>query len=121
MPKSSTHESLLDAIRVVLSGERYFHPFAASVGQYYRKEESAERSLFQEFTDREQEVFSLSAKGYTSREIGEKLIISPKTVDTYRQRAFEKLDIEHRSDWFVLRQGWAFWMISRILKNNFNH
>lgn len=108
VPKSSTHESLLDAIRSVFNGARYLHPLAANVlVDNYRKEESAERSLFQELTEREQEVFSLSAKGFTSREIGEKLIISPKTVDTYRQRAFEKLDIEHRSELvrFALRLG----------------
>ena len=99
VPKSSTHVSLLDAIRVVHSGERYLHPLAASaLVQSYRKEESAEKLLFQQLTGREQEVIQLSVKGYTSREIGEMLIISPKTVDTYRQRAFEKLSIEHRSD-----------------------
>lgn len=99
VPKSSTHISLIDAIRVVQTGERYLHPLAASaLMQSYVDEESDEKLRFQELTNREQEVIRLSVKGFTSREIGEKLIISPKTVDTYRQRAFEKLGIDHRSD-----------------------
>jgi two-component system response regulator NreC len=45
--------------------------------------------------------------GFTSREIGEKLALSPKTVDTYRERAMQKLQIESRSDIirFALRAG----------------
>lgn len=99
VPKSSTHESLLDAIRIVHSGERYLHPLAASaLVDNLIKEKSSDEQLYHELTSREQEVIRLSAMGYNSREIGEQLIISPKTVDTYRQRAFDKLGIEHRSE-----------------------
>lgn len=99
VPKSSTHESLLDAIRTVHAGERYLHPLAANaLVETYIDEESSEEQLYQDLTEREQEVLRLSARGFTSREIGEKLIISPKTVDTYRQRAFDKLGIEHRNE-----------------------
>jgi DNA-binding NarL/FixJ family response regulator len=108
VPKSSTHESLLDAIRVVHSGERYLHPQAANaLVDNYREEESMEAMLFRDLTEREQDVFRLSAQGYTSREIGERLVISPKTVDTHRQRAYEKLGIEHRSELvrFALKLG----------------
>lgn len=99
VPKSSTHVSLLDAIRVVHSGERYIHPVAASaLYEAYFDEDTDDKQSFAQLTDREQQVVRLSVMGYNSREIGEKLIISPKTVDTYRQRALEKLGIEHRSD-----------------------
>jgi two-component system response regulator NreC len=49
----------------------------------------------------------LTAQGYIGREIGDQLMLSPKTVETYRQRAFEKLGLEHRSDLirFALRAG----------------
>ena len=99
VPKSSTHESLLDAIQMVQTGERYLHPLAATaLVKTYTAEAGSAEQRYQDLTEREQEVIQLAAMGYTSREIGEKLIISPKTVDTYRQRAFEKLGIEHRSD-----------------------
>lgn len=47
---------------------------------------------------REQEVLALTAEGFSAREIGEKLFISPKTVDTYRSRIMEKLGLSHRSE-----------------------
>lgn len=107
IPKSSTHTSLLQAIRVVLTGERYLHPKAATALMETFADKPSEPALFEALSEREQEVLQLSAMGYTSREIGEKLFISPKTADTYRQRAMEKLALEHRSDLikFALRAG----------------
>lgn len=107
VPKSATHTSLLQAIRVVLSGERYLHPTVAASLMASLAEQPAEPALFASLSEREQEVLKLSALGYTSREIGEKLFISPKTADTYRQRAMDKLGLEHRSDLvkFALRAG----------------
>lgn len=107
IPKSSTHTSLLQAIRVVLSGERFLHPKAttALVGTFTDK--PSEPARFESLSEREQDVLRLTALGYTSREIGDKLFISSKTVETYRQRAMEKLELEHRSDLirFALRAG----------------
>ena len=47
------------------------------------------------------------ASGFTAPEIGEKLFISPKTVDTYKQRISEKLGLAHRSEYvqFALKLG----------------
>jgi DNA-binding CsgD family transcriptional regulator len=58
-------------------------------------------------TDREQNVLRYVARGYSAPEIGEKLFISPKTVDTYKQRINEKLGLAHRSDYvaFALKLG----------------
>lgn len=107
VPKSSTHTSLLQAIRTVLSGERYLHPTAATVLFGSIKEEASEAAQFDALSEREQMVIRLSAQGFTSREIGEQLLISAKTVETYRQRAMEKLSIERRSDLvkFAVRAG----------------
>ena len=57
--------------------------------------------------DREQVVLKMVAEGYTAPEIGEQLTISPKTVDTYKQRIGEKLGLTHRTDYvkFALRLG----------------
>ncbi|MBK8128737.1 MAG: response regulator transcription factor [bacterium] len=107
IPKSSTHTSLLQAIRVVLAGERFLHPKAATALVETFTEKPSEPAQFESLSEREQEVLQLSALGYTSREIGEKLFISSKTADTYRQRAMDKLALEHRSDLikFALRAG----------------
>lgn len=108
IPKSSTHSSLFEAIDAVLRGERYLHPKSATVLiDAMTDETKTEADLFEALSEREQEVLQLAAMGFTSREIGEQLIISPKTVDTYRLRAMEKLNLEHRSDLirFALRAG----------------
>jgi two-component system, NarL family, response regulator NreC len=108
VPKSATHTSLLQAIRVVLRGERFLHPTAATaLVERFTEEKSSEIEQFNSLSEREQEVLRLAAVGFTSREIGDKLIISPRTVDTYRHRAMEKLGLAQRSDLvkFALRAG----------------
>ncbi len=107
IPKSSTHTSLLEAIRVVHAGERFLDPKAATVLVDSITQEQTERQQFEELSEREQEVLRLTAMGFTSREIGEQLFISPKTVETYRQRAMDKLSIDHRADLikFAVRAG----------------
>ena len=107
VPKSSTHTSLLEAIQVVLRGERFLHPTAATALMESMTSKQSDAEKFTFLSEREQAVFRLSALGFTSREIGEQLFISPKTADTYRQRAMEKLELEHRTDLikFALRAG----------------
>jgi two-component system, NarL family, response regulator NreC len=50
---------------------------------------------------------TLTAEGFSSTEIGKKLYISPKTVDTYRARVMQKLGLSHRSELvrFALNTG----------------
>ena len=107
VPKSSAHTNLLRAIRVVYSGERYLHPTVATVVVDELTDRQAKAGLLNILSDREQEVLRWTAMGFTSREIGEKSALSPKTVDTYRQRAMEKLNLEARSDIirFALQAG----------------
>lgn len=107
VPKSSAHTDLIQAIRVVYAGKRFLHPDAAIAlvdNILDRQEESKLAGLL---SDRELGVIKFTAMGFTSREIGEKLAISPKTVDTYRERAMLKLQIESKSDIirFALRAG----------------
>ena len=49
----------------------------------------------------------LAAEGFTSTEIGKKLFLSPKTIDTYRSRLMRQLGLSHRSDLthFALKAG----------------
>lgn len=100
--KNAADRQLLDAVRTVARGDMYVSPTAARVlARGVRKQDkNAElRSRFDKLTDREQEVLRLVAAGYTAPEIGERLFISPKTVDTYKQRVNEKLGLTHRADY----------------------
>jgi two-component system, NarL family, response regulator NreC len=107
VPKSTAHTSLLQAIYTVMEGKRYLHPTAATA---LFDSITLDQPLLEQFamlSSREQEVLKLTARGYNSREISEKLVVSSKTVETYRQRAMEKLNLEHRSDLvkFALQAG----------------
>lgn len=110
LQKSVADRELVDAVRAVAHGDTYIQPSAASVlagGFRKRAEHSDERSKFERLTERERDVLRYVASGYTAPEIGEKLSISPKTVDTYKQRITEKLGLSHRSEYvqFALKLG----------------
>ncbi|CAN5316448.1 hypothetical protein BH23GEM2_BH23GEM2_01040 [soil metagenome] len=73
-----------------------------------RKDPEAEdRKRFEKLTARERDVLRLTAQGFSAPEIWERLFISPKTVDTYKQRIGEKVALHHRADYvrFALRLG----------------
>lgn len=67
----------------------------------------ADRAQFERLTARERDVFPLTAQGYSAAEIGVRLAISPKTVDTYKQRIGEKAGLSHRAEYvqLALRRG----------------
>jgi two-component system, NarL family, response regulator NreC len=107
--KTSADEDLTNALRTVARDEVFLYPSAAKLLlQGYRvKREPQEPDPLERLSDREREVMAMTAEGFTSSEIGEKLFISPKTVDTYRSRIMEKLDLNHRSELvrFALQTG----------------
>lgn len=107
VPKSSAHSDLLQAIRVVHAGQRYLHPIAATAVVTEMLDKQEESQLLEILSDREAQVLRFTAMGFTSRDIGDRLSLSPKTVDTYRQRAMNKLELENRADLirFALRAG----------------
>jgi two-component system, NarL family, response regulator NreC len=103
--KSTADRELVDAVRTVARGELFVRPSAARVlakGLKKKDEHADERARYEKLTERERDVLRLIAAGYTAPEIGEKLFISPKTVDTYKQRINEKLGLAHRADYVKL-------------------
>ena len=109
LTKTSADRDLVEAINVVAKGEVYLPPQATKLllREYKAAEEGGDQSRLHELSSREQEVLALTAEGFSSREIGEKLFISPKTVDTYRSRIMKKLELNHRSELvrFALKVG----------------
>ena len=103
--KTAADRELVDAVRAIAHGDVYVRPSAARVlaKNLTRKDPAAlERERFEKLTQRERDVMRYVAQGYSAPEIGEKLFISPKTVDTYKQRIQEKLGLAHRSDYVQL-------------------
>ena len=108
--KSAADRDLVDAVRAVARGDMYVRASAARVlAKNLTKKDpvKAERERFEKLTERERDVLRLTAQGFSAPEIGERLFISPKTVDTYKQRIQEKLGLSHRSDYvqMALRLG----------------
>lgn len=103
--KSAADRELVDAVRAVARGEVWVMPAAAKVlaqGARRREEHATDKARYERLTDRERAVMRLIAEGYTAPEIGEQLAISPKTVDTYKQRINDKLGLTHRADYVKL-------------------
>jgi DNA-binding NarL/FixJ family response regulator len=103
--KITADRELVDAVRAVARGDVWVRPAAARVlaqGARRREEHATDRARYERLTDRERAVMRLIAEGYTAPEIGEQLAISPKTVDTYKQRVNDKLGLTHRADYVKL-------------------
>jgi DNA-binding NarL/FixJ family response regulator len=96
--KDSAPERLLQAIDVVLKGE-YFLDSAVSQKVVQRlagiktDHTSMTDSGYETLTPREQEIFALLAEGYSMKHIGERLFISPKTVENHRTSIMRKLGV----------------------------
>lgn len=108
--KQSADYELVEAIRTVASGNTYLYPPAARLLlQRFRcsRKQGTSADPLHVLSDREREVLTRIAEGFNAPEIGEQLGISATTVDTYRQRGMEKLDLRHRSELvrFALRTG----------------
>lgn len=108
--KSVADRELVDAVRALAHGDMYVQPSSARAlaqGLMRKAEHADERDKFEKLTERERDVLRYVAGGFSAPEIGEKLFISPKTVDTYKQRINEKLGLAHRSDYvsFALKLG----------------
>jgi len=100
--KSAAGRELLTAIRTVAAGRVYVRPAAAPVlatSWARRASQTDTAAALRSLSEREQDVFRLFAQGYTSAQIGERLSISPKTVDTYRRRVNEKTGLVYRADY----------------------
>jgi two-component system response regulator NreC len=108
--KASAHTDLLDAVRTVARGEVFLDPQATKTllrGYLGRVTSGDESDLGEVLSDREREVVKLTAEGYTAQQAGELLTLSPKTIETYRHRAMQKLGLANRAELvrYALRAG----------------
>jgi len=101
---------LLEAIRTVARGEVFLDPAATKTllrGYLGRVRTGDEIDLGEVLSEREREVVRLTAEGHTAQQAAEILSLSPKTVETYRHRAMQKLGLTNRAELFryALRAG----------------
>ena len=92
--KSTAHEEILQAIdKVMVKNEIYLNEKYATIFYELFKEDKEI-----ELSEREKEVGRYIVEGYTLTDIGEKLFLSVKTVDTYKKRLMEKTNTKKRSE-----------------------
>jgi DNA-binding NarL/FixJ family response regulator len=94
--KSAGKDELMRAIRAVAGGESFFSSRVSELlyeGYVRREQGTGTEGTSIPLTRREREVLALVAEGYTNHEIGKKLFISHRTVDTHRTNIMQKLDI----------------------------
>jgi len=110
--KEAVDTEIAVAIRVVQRGEVFLYPSFTRVllGDLVQAGDAGERSEqndYESLSDREKEVLRLVALGDTNREIAERLFLSVRTVETYRARIMEKLNLKSRGELvrYALRKG----------------
>ena len=108
--KSSAHTDLLDAIYTVAKGEVFLDPGATKTllrGYLGRVSSGEELDLREMLSEREREVVRLTAEGHSAQQAADVLSLSPKTIETYRHRAMQKLGLTNRTELvrYALRSG----------------
>jgi two-component system response regulator EvgA len=91
--KDENPSELLSAVKAILSGYNYF-PRQNAALHCAENSHANEMELFKSVNDRELMVLQLFAQGRTNQEIAESMVLSNKTVSTYKKRLMQKLQIE---------------------------
>jgi len=102
VPKRASDTELIEAVRRVAAGERYVAP---DLGAQLVAPDDV--PALAPISDRERDVLALLAMGHTNQEIGSKLYVSVRTVDTHRAHIMQKLALATRAELvlFALANG----------------
>ena len=92
--KNSTKEETLAAIKKVVQGKKVFSP---DITMSLLKEDNQSNQHYPDIdiTERELEILKLIVDGFSNKEIGEKLFISHRTVDTHRTNMMKKMGVSN--------------------------
>ena len=108
--KKAADTELVEAIRTVHRGDVFVYPTlikALVAGELARcrTPKESDRGVL---SDRECEVLKLTALGYSHQQIADRLFLSVKTVETYKARVMDKLNLRGRAELvrYVMAQGW---------------
>jgi len=108
--KTSTTSELIRAIEIIALGCVYIDTSIADklLDYHFKKYTRNDDKQNIKLSEREEEVLRLIARGYAIKEIAEKLSISVKTVETYKARITEKLNLTDRPKLiqYALDHGW---------------
>lgn len=91
--KGADIQEMVKAIRVVNAGQRYISPDIAQKLALRPFQPEAEKNVFDRLSEREMQIAMMIVNCQKVQEISDKLCLSPKTVNSYRYRIFDKLEI----------------------------
>jgi len=107
--KVAASSDLASGIRSVYQGDSYLSPSVARllVEDYQHGNGRVSHDPYEELTDRERDVLKLAAEGHTTREIADRLVVSPKTVEGHKSSLMSKLGLHNRTDLikYAVRKG----------------
>ncbi len=92
LTKGAGPDEMINAIRAVHSGQRYITPDIAqqmALNQF----KSVEENPFNSLSERELQIMLMITRGEKVTDISKQLILSTKTINSYRYRMFEKLNV----------------------------
>ena len=102
LPKDVSKETLIDAIRKVHAGEKYFSPTVMNIvfEQFYQQESDEKKPAqkSKDLTTREFEVLEQVALGKSNQEVADALFISIKTVETHKTNILSKLGLKNTAE-----------------------
>jgi two-component system response regulator NreC len=107
IPKKAADVELLAAIRNTYKGEHFIHSsMTANLYPSFKPQKGTDDAV-KSLSQREREVLYLLALGHTNQEIAERLMLSVKTVETYKIRLKDKLNLHGRSELvrFAMQNG----------------
>ena len=107
--KGSGMTELVQAIREVAQGRRYLSPPLSerAIELYIQKAQETALDPYETLTPRERQVLHVAAQSLNNAEIGDRLSLSPRTVESYRANAMHKLGLRNQTDLirYALRHG----------------
>lgn len=102
LPKDVSREALVEAIKKVNAGEKYFSPSIMNIvfEQFYSQESDEKKPAQRnkELTTREFEVLEQVAMGKSNQEVADSLFISIKTVETHKTNILSKLGLKNTAE-----------------------
>ena len=104
LPKDVDQTILIEAIRTVKDGGRYFNEAITNLvfEDFYQKKKMTQTNgkitMPNDLTKREQEVLALVASGKSNQEVADELFISIKTVDTHKNHILDKLGLKNTAE-----------------------
>jgi DNA-binding NarL/FixJ family response regulator len=106
--KEEGPKKIVEGIRQVLAGKIYVSDHIASkvISKFADGQSQATGSSVDRLTDRELQVFELIGRGLPTKEIAQKLHLSPKTIDSYREHIKDKLKVRNSTELLKYAVQW---------------